>query len=263
MITITPSGRILGATIEGLELSRPLDDAALAQVTQALGAYGVLRFPRQRLDAAMLRDFSARFGELEVNVANAFPADGLPEVMILSNIVENGRPLGLADAGQDWHTDMSYSRTVAFANVLHAVRVPRRDGRALGATEFSNMHMAYDALPAELRTRLGGMTVLHDFEKFWEMMRRERGSAREEEQRPQLRAEGERGRALDIAYRRHRATSRNGTHFTQRKSTGRRRAAGSAPWQQDVLQRGVPRGGRSDGRGDPGRISQPVRASEC
>jgi len=178
MITITPSGRILGATIEGLELSRPLDDAALAQVTQALGAYGVLRFPRQRLDAAMLRDFSARFGELEVNVANAFPADGLPEVMILSNIVENGRPLGLADAGQDWHTDMSYSRTVAFANVLHAVRVPRRDGRALGATEFSNMHMAYDALPAELRTRLGGMTVLHDFEKFWEMMRRERGSAR-------------------------------------------------------------------------------------
>jgi alpha-ketoglutarate-dependent taurine dioxygenase len=178
MLRITPSGQVLGAAVEGLDLSRPLDAAVLARVTQALGAHGVLRFRRQRLDAAMLRDFSARFGELEVNVANAFPADGLPEVMILSNIVENGRPIGLADAGQDWHTDMSYSHTVAFANVLHAVRVPRRAGRTLGATEFSSMHAAYDALPAVLKRRLEGMTVLHDFEKFWEMMRRERGSAR-------------------------------------------------------------------------------------
>jgi len=178
MIEIQPSGQILGATVEGLDLSRPLEANALEQLVAALGAHGVLRFPRQRLDATMLRDFSARFGELEVNVANAFQAPGLPEVMILSNIVEDGRPIGLADAGQDWHTDMSYSRTVAFANVLYAVKVPRRDGSALGATEFSSMHAAYEALPAGLRERLDGMTVLHDFNKFWEMMRRERGSTR-------------------------------------------------------------------------------------
>jgi alpha-ketoglutarate-dependent taurine dioxygenase len=177
-VNVVASGQVLGATVEGLDLSRPLDEAALERVTQALGERGVLRFPRQKLDAAQLRDFSARFGELEVNVANAYPAQGLPEVMILSNVVDNGKPIGLPDAGQDWHTDMSYSRTVAFANVLHAIRVPRRDGRALGATEFCSMHAAYDALPEELKRRLAGMTVLHDFEKFWEMMRREKGSAR-------------------------------------------------------------------------------------
>jgi taurine dioxygenase len=98
--------------------------------------------------------------------------------MILSNIVENGRPIGFADAGQGWHTDMSYSRTIAFANVLYGIRIPLRDGRPLGATEFSNMHAAYEGLPADLRRRLEGMTVLHDFEKFWEMMRREKGSQR-------------------------------------------------------------------------------------
>ena len=62
--------------------------------------------------------------------------------------------------------------------MLYAVKVPRRDGRALGATEFSSMHAAYAALPDALRQRLQGMTVLHDFNKFWEMMRRERGSTR-------------------------------------------------------------------------------------
>lgn len=178
MIEIIPSGQVLGATVEGLNLSRPLADDALERITQALGEHGVLRFPQQRLDAKMLRDFSARFGELEINVANAFQEPGIPEVMILSNVVENGRPIGLADAGQDWHTDMSYSRTIAFANVLHALKVPRRDGRPLGATEFSSMHAAYDALPDALRQRLEGMTVLHDFNKFWEMMRREKGSTR-------------------------------------------------------------------------------------
>jgi taurine dioxygenase len=178
MIAIRPSGEILGATVEGLDLSRPLEADAFEQLLAALGAHGVLRFPRQRLEAATLRAFSARFGELEINVANAFQAPGFPEVMVLSNIVADGRPVGLADAGQDWHTDMSYSRTVAFANVLYAVKVPRRDGRALGATEFCSMHAAYEALPAALRDRLEGMTVLHDFNKFWEMMRRERGSTR-------------------------------------------------------------------------------------
>jgi taurine dioxygenase len=98
--------------------------------------------------------------------------------MILSNIVENGRPIGLADAGQGWHTDMSYSRTIAFANVLYGIRIPQRDGKPLGGTQFCNMHAAYEGLPNSIKESLSGKTVLHDFEKFWEMMRREKGSKR-------------------------------------------------------------------------------------
>jgi taurine dioxygenase len=73
---------------------------------------------------------------------------------------------------------MSYSETIAFANVLYALKVPRRDGEPLGGTEFANMHAAYDALPEELRAKVDGMTVLHDFNKFWEMMRQRPGSWR-------------------------------------------------------------------------------------
>jgi alpha-ketoglutarate-dependent taurine dioxygenase len=175
---VTSSGDTLGATIEGLDLASPLTDEQFDRVVHTLGERGVVRFPGQKLSGRQLADFSARFGELEINVANAYQEPGIPEVMILSNIVEDGKPIGLADAGQSWHTDMSYSGTVAFANVLYGIKIPRRGGKALGATEFSSMHAAYDGLPAEMKRDLEGMTVLHDFNKFWEMMRREKGSKR-------------------------------------------------------------------------------------
>ena len=176
---LVSSGRMLGAKIEGLDLSRPLEDVEVEHIVQALGERGVVCFPRQEITARQQRDFAARFGELEINVASGpYQEPGLPEVMILSNIVKDGKPIGLADAGQDWHTDMSYSKTIAFANVLYALEVPRRNGSALGDTEFSSMRAAYVGLPDELKKKLDGMTVLHDFNKFWEMMRREKGSKR-------------------------------------------------------------------------------------
>jgi taurine dioxygenase len=175
---VKPSGANLGATIEDLNLAKALANEEVDEILGALGKYGVIRFPLQQLSGRQLADFSARFGELEINVANAYPEPGIPQVMILSNIVENGRPIGLADAGQGWHTDMSYSSTIAFANVLYGIKIPQRNGKPLGATEFSNMHAAYEGLPAELKTKLAGKTVLHDFSKFWEMMRREKGSKR-------------------------------------------------------------------------------------
>ena len=178
MLEVIPSGKILGATVAGLDLAQSLNDIDFAGVRDALGKHGVLRFPRQNLTGQQLVDFSARFGKLEINVANAYQEPGLPQVMILSNIVENGKPIGFSDAGQSWHTDMSYSRTIALANVLYGIKIPRRDGRTLGNTEFCNMHAAYDGLPDVLKQRLEGMTVLHDFNKFWEMMRREKGSTR-------------------------------------------------------------------------------------
>ena len=126
-MNIIPTGAGLGATIEGIDLATPISDEVDA-VTRALGDYGVIRFPHQQLSGGALRDFSARFGELEVHVSNVYQEPGIPEVMILSNVVENGKPIGLADAGQDWHTDMSYAHMIAFANVLYAIKVPRRGG---------------------------------------------------------------------------------------------------------------------------------------
>lgn len=186
MATIEPTGQILGATVRGMDLSRPLGGADFAAILVALGRHGVLRFPDQRLAASALRDFSRRFGHIQTSLTGTFQEPGVPEVGILSNVVENGQPIGLADAGQDWHTDMSYNQTIGFLNVLYAVKVPRRDGQVLGATAFVNTRAAYDGLPAALKERLKGATATHDFNKFWENMRRRPGSRRapmSEEQR--------------------------------------------------------------------------------
>ncbi|MWD28699.1 TauD/TfdA family dioxygenase [Aquicoccus sp. SCR17] len=175
---ITPNEGALGARITGLDLSKPLSGDEVDRVRMALGKHGVICFPDQHIDAADLKRFSANFGTLEINVAQSYQEPDHPEVMILSNKVVDGKPIGLADAGQDWHTDMSYSKEMAFANVLYGIEIPRKDGTPLGCTEFSNMRAAYLDLPDELKQKLEGRTATHDFNKFWEMMRTEKGSTR-------------------------------------------------------------------------------------
>jgi taurine dioxygenase len=177
MMTIEPTGQILGATVRGVDLAKPLGEADFSTILVALGRHGVLCFPDQQLDAAALRDFSQRFGSIQ-HMLSGFHEPDMPEVGILSNVIENGRPIGLADAGQDWHTDMSYNPTIGFLNVLYAVKVPRRDGRVLGATAFVNTQAAYEDLSSDVKTRLAAATVTHDFNKFWENMRRRPGSTR-------------------------------------------------------------------------------------
>lgn len=175
---LVPAEGSLGATLEGFDLSRPLDAAGRKFVLSALAERGVVRFPAQSLSSQALYEFSLTFGTPEVNVGGMFQEPGLPQVMTLSNIVEGGKPIGIGDAGQDWHTDMSYSSTVAFVNVLYAIKVPRRDGVTLGATMFCDMAAAYDALPTATKEAIRNRTALHDFAKFWDMMRLTRGSPR-------------------------------------------------------------------------------------
>ena len=103
MIDIIPTGKILGATVNGLDLSQALADAACDQILRALGRYGVLRFPHQALKPAAQKAFASRFGSLEVHVAGMCQDPEHPEIMFLSNICRErqadrpgGRRPGLA-----------------------------------------------------------------------------------------------------------------------------------------------------------------------
>ena len=178
MLTIEPGTQTLGATVTGVDLAAPLSDRDFASVVRALGEYGVLRFPDQPIEAAALRSFSSRFGALQTILGSDRVEPGMPEVSILSNVIENGRPIGIPDAGQDWHTDMTYNRIPGFVNVLVAYRVPVRDGVVLGATEFCDTAAAYEGLPDAMKQRLANATAMHDLNKYWEHMRRDKGSKR-------------------------------------------------------------------------------------
>ena len=179
MLDVKPTGAVLGATIAGVDLAQPLTDQDFGRILLALGEHGVLRFPGQHLSIGDVKHFSELFGEIQGNPIRAVDeSQPFPEVGILSNLKENGTYIGSPDAGQDWHTDMSYRETIGFVNVLYGIRIPRRDGKALGGTEFANTQAAYEALPNTIKARLDGMTVTHNFEKFWEHMRQNKASSR-------------------------------------------------------------------------------------
>jgi taurine dioxygenase len=179
MLTIEPTGAVLGAVAHGIDLAQPLSERDLGQVLLALGRHGVLRFPGQHLGLGELKRFSEQFGEIQGPATRGKDMTReYPEIDILSNLKKDGQYVGSPDAGQDWHTDMTYREVPGFVNVLYGIRIPQRDGRSLGGTEFANVHRAYEALPEEIKKRLDGMTATHNIEKFWEHMRRVHNSPR-------------------------------------------------------------------------------------
>src|SRR3954466_701207 len=179
MLTFEPSGAVLGAVARGTDLAQPLGQRDMSAILLALGRHRVLRFPDQHLGLGELKRFSEQFGEIQGPATRGRDeTQEYPEIDILSNLKENGRYIGSPDAGQDWHTDMTYREVPGFVNVLYGIRIPHRDGKPLGGTEFANMHAAYEALAAEIKTRLDGMTATHDIEKFWEHRRRVHNSPR-------------------------------------------------------------------------------------
>ena len=119
MLTIEPTGAVLGATVRGIDVARPLREPDLGRILLALGKHGVLRFPDQHLDLGALKRFSEQFGEIQGGGNREHdPTQEYPEIDILSNLKENGKYIGSPDAGQDWHTDMTYREVPGFVNVL-------------------------------------------------------------------------------------------------------------------------------------------------
>ena len=128
-----------------------------------LAHHGVLVFREQRLAPGRQLAFCERFGPVEVNAFDQYALPGHPGVLVVSNIRENGRNLGYADAGSHWHTDMSYTATPPRCTALHAIEVPSDRGRNLGDTLFANARAAWEALDQADRRRIEGLRAVHRF----------------------------------------------------------------------------------------------------
>jgi taurine dioxygenase len=149
----------LGAEIVGIDLSAPLSDADFARVHRAHLDYHVVVFRDQRITPQQHVEFSARFGPLQRHVLKQFALAGHPEILIVSNVVEDGKPIGLGDAGKYWHSDLSYKELPSLGSLLHAQELPSEGGDTL----FANQHLAYDELPAHLRTAIEGRSAEHSY----------------------------------------------------------------------------------------------------
>ncbi|AQQ23670.1 taurine dioxygenase [Burkholderia cenocepacia] len=154
---IVPFDAPLGAEVIGLDLSQPLDADDFARIHRAHLDHHVLVFRDQRITPDEHIAFSRRFGPLQIHVLHQFALAGHPEVLIVSNIVENGKPVGLGDAGHFWHSDLSYKEKPSLGSLLHAQELPAEGGDTL----FANMHLAWDTLPADLRRAVEGRRAEH------------------------------------------------------------------------------------------------------
>ncbi len=163
-IEIIPSGRALGAEVRGVDLSKPLSADEFTAIQQAWYDHIVLLFRGQKLSDDDLIRFSKHFGELDIAPASATDMAGAqeksrPEIWIISNVVENGKPIGaLGDKEAEWHTDMSYVAEPPMASVLYSLEIPSKGGD----TSFANMYKALEALPADLRAAIEGRNCNHD-----------------------------------------------------------------------------------------------------
>src|SRR5688500_12762915 len=160
-MNITKSRDVIGAEIRGVDLARPLAADAFAEIEQAFNEHAVVSFPQQQLHEEQLIAFARRFGEVERILLTHYAHPRYPEIMYVSNIKENGRDIGHADAGSVWHTDMSYTARPPRATLLYALEVPMENGVALGDTHFSSAAAAYASLPEETRQRIANLRAIH------------------------------------------------------------------------------------------------------
>jgi taurine dioxygenase len=108
--------------------------------------------------------FTRRFGEIEFNVfGERWSVPGSPEIVVVSNATEHGRPIGVRRAGENWHSDLCYTARPPRGTMLYALEIPDLFGLALGDTEFASAAEAWDALPQPIKQRIDGRRAVFDF----------------------------------------------------------------------------------------------------
>jgi taurine dioxygenase len=154
-------GQTMGAEVTGVDL-RQLDDLTFERILEAFLAHQVLVIRNQTLSPAAQLEFSRRFGPLEDQLNAHYTVDGYPEVLVLSNDIKDGKPVGLIDGGDYWHSDSSHRDKPSMATILYAVKNPSQGGD----TEFANMYAAYETLPEDLKRRIAVLKGIHAVSKL-------------------------------------------------------------------------------------------------
>jgi alpha-ketoglutarate-dependent taurine dioxygenase len=153
----------LGVEIRGVNLAELLARSDLRAIEEAWQTRLVIVARGQRLSDPELLAFSRQFGELDPPGPNPYGEPfnkQFPEINVISNVVENDKPIGNLGAGEAvWHADMTYVDVPPKAAVLYSLEVPSTGS---GNTYFADMFAAYDALPVGLKTTIEGKTAVHD-----------------------------------------------------------------------------------------------------
>lgn len=165
-VKLSPLHPSLGASVEGLDCSMPVDPETAAGLRDALSKHQVLLFRDQDLSDADFVDFCRTFGALEILPEPEKRHPEFPEIFNLSNVRPDGSltprddPQAVFLRGTSrWHTDSSFREVPCLATILYAVEVPPEGGD----TEFANMIAAHDALTDTERNDLLTRSAVHSY----------------------------------------------------------------------------------------------------
>jgi taurine dioxygenase len=165
-LEIVKSDAPLGHEIRGIDVAN-LSDAEFAAVEAAYDRYGVVFMRGQDLTPEQHVAFSKRFGELDRYILDKYNMKSNPEIFVVSNIIENGEPIGLGDAGRYWHSDMWTQEKPPRGSIMYALEVPHDErGKPLGDTMFGSMQAAYAGLPEDLRKAIEGRRAVYSGQKL-------------------------------------------------------------------------------------------------
>jgi taurine dioxygenase len=161
-ISITNLDAPLGAQVSGVDLAMPLAPSEVEAIDEAWRTRLVVVAHGQALSDPQLLAFSKYFGELDPPGPNPYGEPfnkEFPDINVISNVVENGKPIGnLGDGEAVWHADMTYVDVPPRAAILHSLEVPPGGGN----TYFADMFAAHETLPAELKRAAEGKVAVHD-----------------------------------------------------------------------------------------------------
>jgi len=200
MITAAPSGQACGATVTGVDLTRPLDPTDVAAIRRLWLEHHVLAFPDQAMSDDDLERFTLAFGGFGDDPYIA-PIPGRTHVISVQRLADETSPL----FAENWHSDWSFQARPPAGTCLFGITIPPAGGDTL----FANQHRALDAMPASLRARLEGRMGIHSAKRAYapEGTYGEKDSKRSMDIRPSRSAEATQ---LHPIIRRHPETGREG-----------------------------------------------------
>ncbi len=172
---ITPSGQSCGASVRGVDLSRPLSDGLIGDIRAAWLEHFVLSFPDQEMSDDDLERFTLYFGPFGDDPFIA-PIPGRKHIIAVARSAAESGPI-FAEA---WHTDWSFQKTPPAGTCLYGITIPPVGGDTL----FANQAMALEKMPGDLRARIDGKRAIH--------------SARAGYAKAGAYGEHDKGRAMDI-----------------------------------------------------------------
>src|SRR5213075_409711 len=157
---VVPLSPALGAEIQGVDASRPIDDADFRRILDAWHQHLVILLRGQRLDEDQQVAFARRFGELSP-IHTHHHSETNKAVMYIGNRKKDGKIVGALPLGEmQFHSDQCYKERPAMGTMLYAIEIPAEGGNTL----FANAYQAYEALPAEVKTRVADRKAVHVYD---------------------------------------------------------------------------------------------------